>query len=58
MVKNIIPFFCFTATVSFVTADDLCVALVNEYGINTDVAMADVTEFVALLKEHGLIINE
>lgn len=39
-------------------ADDLCVALVNEYGIDTEVAMADVTEFIALLKEHGLIINE
>lgn len=39
-------------------ADDLCVALVNEYGIDTGVAMADVTEFIALLKEHGLIINE
>lgn len=38
--------------------DELSSALAEEYGIEADVAKADVEEFVALLKEHNLIINE
>ncbi len=40
------------------SVDELSSALAEEYGIETDVAKADVEEFVALLKEHNLIINE
>lgn len=38
--------------------DELSSALAEEYGIEADVAKADVEDFVALLKEHNLIINE
>lgn len=40
------------------TVDELSSALSEEYGIDSDVAKADVEDFVVLLKEHNLIINE
>lgn len=36
----------------------LCVALAAEYGIDDKTAETDVSEFIELLKEHGLICDE
>ena len=40
------------------TEDSLVASLVDEYGIDTETAAADVADFINLLKEHGLMCDE
>jgi len=38
--------------------EELCDMLMQEYGIDAELAETDVADFITLLKEHGLVCDE